>query len=156
MEEIKLKNFCEKFTGGQKVGIGACLFLISLCIFGVSKADGNQGYAGYLILVAGITCMWSVLLSKINHCNVNFILYILFAVIPTCIIVSCSLAVDMSSSIYIGIIAIAAILNWIGNVVLISIDNIFKRIVMGFFGLLLNVLVIVGGIVAIAIATMPE
>lgn len=151
-----MKNFCEKFTGGQKMAVGVCLFLISLCIFGISKADGNQGYAGYLILVAGITCMWSVLLSKINHCNVNFILYILFAVIPTCIIVSCSLAVDMSSSIYIGIVVIAAILNWIGNAVLISIDNIFKRIVMGFFGLLLNALVVVGGIVVIAIATMPE
>lgn len=150
-----MKKFCEKFSGGQKMAIAGCLFLLGLIMLGLTKGTGNKGYIGYLILIASISCMWSVLLSKICGYNINFILYTLLAVIPTCVVISCSLAIDMSSSIYIGVIAICCAVNWIGNVILISVDNVFKRIVMGFFGLFLNALVIVGGIAVIAFLTMP-
>ena len=45
-----MKKFCEKFSGGQKMAIAGCLFLVGLVMLGLTKGDGDKGYIGYLIL----------------------------------------------------------------------------------------------------------
>lgn len=143
-----MKGLSEWFTGGRKAALGGCLLVVGLFLTVMTKGSGDAGYLGYLLFTAGVACMWNTLLSKINHCNINVFLYELLTIVPVCVFINLMNEVD--GSMWIGIAAICMLIHWVGSVLLIHTENVFKRIMMGFFSLLLNIVSIVVLFVAIA------
>ncbi|MCH5251393.1 MAG: hypothetical protein J1F22_00335 [Lachnospiraceae bacterium] len=149
MEQIKeMWSLVFDWLGnGKKMIIGAIFLLIG--IIGQALSEKTLAQIPFLLMAVGLMCFVNALFSKIADKNINLLLYQLIYVV----VLEIGLAATSSGFLgnegvvdgttLIGIWLLCIVVAWILQSLLIKIDNVPKRLVLGLAETLLSGLVVV-------------
>ena len=141
------------FSKGKKALLGALLVLGGAACTAFGSASGAIGYVEYGLYILGLFSFANLLFSVISKKNIPYLPNIgtkfVFAYIALGLFVQS--AFELSGAIQNCILVVLGVLLWIVEAWFIEEeDNFFKRVVLGFLTLLLDVIIMVGCFVFIA------
>lgn len=134
---MKYERFMKQWNAKCRLLTGLVLFLIGLIIQLLSDKTLDM-YAFYM-MSAAMMCVTNVLICKMVKGDADFILHVVLNL--AILIVGFLLAESemISGTVMYTAFAICLVADWVVNAILLPCDDLLKRIVMGFFDMLINV-----------------
>lgn len=106
-------------------------------------SDKTLDMLTFFVMAAAMFCFVNAFIDRVMECKTDFILYL--ALNMAVLIVGISLIIgseDITGVRMYSLLGICVAVDWIVNTVLISREDIFKRIVMGFVTTLFHVVLV--------------
>ncbi len=134
------EKIMKQLTPMYRAMIGIVAVLVGLPWQIASKKTLDM-YA-FFIMAAAMFCFVNAFIYKVMECETDFILYLALNMAVLIVGISLVGTEDISSVRMYTLLAICVAVDWIVNTVLITREDIFKRIVMGFLTTLFNVVLV--------------
>lgn len=135
------EKIMKQLTPVYRAMIGVVILLVGILWQIVSEKTLDM-YAFY-VMAAAMFCFVNAFIYKVMECETDIVLYLVLNMAVLIVTVALTGSADITGVVMYTVWGICVAVAWIVNTVLISCEDIFKRIVMGFLATLFNVLLVV-------------
>lgn len=119
----------------------ALVLLMAGLIWQIASGKVLDMYAFY-IMSAAMLSLASVILAKLSRTDNHFILYVLLNIVVLITGVALTGSGGFTGVVLYSIWGICVIVDWVINTVLLSCEDILKRVVMGFVAAVVNIMLV--------------
>ncbi len=119
----------------------ALVLLMAGLIWQIASGKVLDMYAFY-IMSAAMLSLASVILAKLSRTDNHFILYVLLNIVVLITGVALTGSGGFTGVVLYSIWGICVIADWVINAVLLSCEDILKRVVMGFVAAVVNIMLV--------------
>lgn len=119
----------------------ALVLLMAGLIWQIASGKVLDMYAFY-IMSAAMLSLASVILAKLSRTDNHFILYVLLNIVVLITGVALTGSGGFTGVVLYSIWGICVIADWVINTVLLSCEDILKRVVMGFVAAVVNIMLV--------------
>ncbi len=135
------EKIMKQLTPTYRAMIGVIALLVGIPWQIVSEKTLDMG--AFFIMAAAMLCFVNAFIYKVMECETDIILYLALNMALLIVWFSLTVSEEVTTGVVMYTVwGLCVAADWIVNTVLISCEDIFKRIVMGFLTTLFNVIFI--------------
>lgn len=135
------EKIMKQLTPMYRAMIGVVALLVGIPWQIASEKTLDMG--AFFIMAAAMLCFVNAFIYKVMECETDIILYLVLNMALLIVWFSLTVSEEITTGVVMYTVwGLCVVAVWIVNTVLISCEDIFKRIVMGFLTTLFNVILI--------------